>query len=342
MKILENVQLQDKNTLGLKAYARYYTEVSTLKTLRSALAFAEQKKLTVMPLGGGSNIVLSGDLNLLVLKIDFMGISILEDKDNKTVIESGAGENWHDFVRWCLNHKAYGLENLSLIPGSVGAAPIQNIGAYGVELKDHFHSLTAIDISSGETVQLLPQHCLFSYRSSTFKTADKDRYIITAVRFLLDKQLQEKLDYGVLNERMSARCTNSKLTAQLISNTVCDIRREKLPDPDILGNAGSFFKNPIVTDKVYKQLQQQHSDIVVYRQQGSQNNHWKLAAGWLIENAGLKGIREGTVGTYSKQALVLVNHGGASGADVIRFSQMIQQQVYNRFGVRLELEPRIY
>lgn len=339
MDILENIQLKGLNTFGIKANARYYIEVATLTDLRSSLDFARQKGLAVMPLGGGSNVVFSKNIDLVVLKVAFMGKSVLSRENGLVLVESGAGECWHDFVQWSLSHKAYGLENLSLIPGSVGAAPVQNIGAYGVELKDYFYSLMAIDAISGEAVQLFAADCMFAYRDSIFKAVLKDRYIITSVQFLLDEELQAQLNYGVLRERVEVRCVNDSLSADLISSVVCDIRRERLPDPDFLGNAGSFFKNPEVESAIFEQLKQEYPDIVAFPE-GC--NAWKLAAGWLIERAGLKGVREGRVGIYKTQALVLVNYGGASGADVMNFSERIRQRVYECFGIWLEQEPRVY
>ncbi|MDP0587899.1 MAG: UDP-N-acetylmuramate dehydrogenase [Candidatus Endonucleobacter bathymodioli] len=339
MDIFENIQLERLNSFGLKASALYYIEVTTLTELRESLAFAKQKGLEVMPLGGGSNVVFCGNLDLVVLKIAFMGMLVLSRKDGLVLVESGAGECWHDFVLWSLFHKAYGLENLSLIPGSVGAAPIQNIGAYGVELKDCFYSLMAIDTISGEAVRLFAEDCMFAYRDSIFKTVFKDRYIITSVQFALDEKLQAKLHYGTLREMVEAKCGNDFLSADLISSVVCDIRRDRLPDSDILGSVGSFFKNPEVGLAKFEQLKRQYPDIVAFPREC---DNWKLAAGWLIERAGLKGAREGMVGTHKTQALVLVNYGGASGADVMAFSEIIKQRVHEYFGIMLEQEPRAY
>ena len=339
MNILENAALESRNTLGLKASCRYLIEVSTLDELQSALTFAHEKELPVIPLGGGSNVVLSSNLNGVVIRIGLMGKSVLDSDGEKIRVESGAGEDWHGFVRWSITRKAYGLENLSLIPGSVGAAPIQNIGAYGVELKDHFYSLNAVDIASGESIRLFRDDCHFAYRDSVFKGRYKDRYIITSVQFELDKELTDRLGYGGLRQRVEAKAGNNRPSAALISDVVCDIRREKLPDPGVLGNAGSFFKNPVVDSSVFARLKKQFPEIVAYPAGG---DSWKLAAGWLIEKAGLKGIREGAVGTHRHQALVLVNHGGASGDDVMRFSDRVQKQIHDCFGVKLEREPRVY
>ena len=339
MDIVEHAGLASRNTLALNASARYLIEVTTLEELQKALVFAQEKPLPVIPIGGGSNVVLVGSLDAVVIQVKLMGKTILSSNDKTVLIEAGAGEDWHQFVQWTLAEGAYGLENLSLIPGCVGAAPVQNIGAYGVELKDYFHSLTAINISSGKKVQMLGNDCQFAYRDSVFKGALKDRYIITSVQFELDKALKPHLEYGGLKQRIESQAGEGQVPAGLISDVVSDIRREKLPDPNELANAGSFFKNPVVDSALFSHIKDQYPDIVAYPV-GSER--WKLAAGWLIEQAGLKGARQGAVGTHKKQALVLVNHGGATGEDVMAFSAMIQQRVNDMFGVLLEREPRVY
>ncbi|MDB2384716.1 UDP-N-acetylmuramate dehydrogenase [Endozoicomonas sp.] len=339
MEIVEHAELASRNTLALNASARYLIEVATLEALQGALRFASKQELPVIPLGGGSNVVLAGALKAVVIQLKLMGKTVLSSNKDAVLVQAGAGEDWHSFVRWTLVAGAYGLENLSLIPGCVGAAPVQNIGAYGVELKDYFHALTAVDIGSGEVVQMSGNDCQFAYRDSVFKQIWKDRYIITSVQFKLDKVLNPHLDYGGLKERVELLAAERELSAGLISDVVSEIRREKLPDPNKLANAGSFFKNPRVNNAQFCQLKDQYPEIVAYPA-GQEN--WKLAAGWLIEKAGLKGIREGAVGTHKKQALVLVNHGGATGEDVIAFSGLIQRRVNSLFGVMLEREPRVY
>ena len=338
LKILEQIPLDRYNTLGLKAKARYFAHIENTAQLQEALQFARQHALAIIPLGGGSNVVLTEDLNALVLAICIQERTLVKTDDEQMLVRGGAGENWHEFVLWTLEQGAYGLENLSLIPGTVGAAPIQNIGAYGVELKDNFISLQAVSIDTGEQVEFTAGECDFGYRDSIFKRAARDRFIITSVTLTLDAQLQPKLAYGHLQGLLQQRLGDKPPSALEISQAVCDIRQEKLPDPNDIGNAGSFFKNPVVSADKLAQLKQQCPDIVAY----PVGEQWKLAAGWLIDRAGLKGFRQGAVGTYKHQALVLINHGQATGADVCRFSQLIQNKVSEVFGVCLEPEPRFY
>lgn len=334
MNILENISLAAYNTFGLPARARYFAQAATLNELAELLAFARQRSLAVIPLGAGSNVILSGHLDGLVIHLKLCGRSVLDTGADSVRVVASAGENWHAFVRWSLSVGAFGLENLSLIPGTVGAAPIQNIGAYGVELKDRFYALEAMAVDSGQRLMFGREDCAFGYRDSAFKNHLKDRYIITSVQFELDRVFQPRLDYGALADRLQAGACASQ-----VSDTICAIRREKLPDPQALGNAGSFFKNPQVDSATLHRLKQTYPDMVAFAVGDGQ---WKLAAGWLIEKAGLKGFRQGAVGTYAKQALVLVNHGGASGDEVLRFATLIQDRVRARFGVILEREPRIF
>lgn len=338
VNMLENAPLGDLNTLGIQVNARYFSVIETVDQLREALRFAHQKRLPVIPLGGGSNVVLTEDLRAVVLAIHIRERSLLSSDEEHVLVKAGAGENWHEFVLWTLDQNIYGLENLSLIPGTVGAAPIQNIGAYGVELKDSFVSLEGIDIEKGELVEFTAEDCAFGYRDSIFKQAERDRYIITSVTFRLDRRLTPRLQYGHLQSLLDSRLGDKAPTGREISQAVCDIRQQKLPDPKDIGNAGSFFKNPVVEPEKLVELKRTYPDIVAY----PVGARWKLAAGWLIDRAGLKGFRQGSVGTYEHQALVLVNHGLATGADVVAFSQFIQDKVYDTFGVMLESEPRFY
>ncbi|MGI9281531.1 MAG: UDP-N-acetylmuramate dehydrogenase [Endozoicomonas sp.] len=337
MRMLENYSLEALNTFGFRVSARYFVEANSVEDLREAIRFAAEKQVPIVPLGGGSNLVLSGDQDALFVHVNIHGKKITSRNDDLVSITAGAGENWHEFVRWTLGEQAYGLENLSLIPGNVGAAPIQNIGAYGVEIKDYFHSLEALDLQSGALKTFTLEDCQFGYRDSVFKHSVRDRFIITSVTFSLAEKLSPKLDYGRLKqevEQRSGECSD----AFTISESVCDIRMEKLPDPLVLGNAGSFFKNPVVDECLLRKLQTDYPDVVAYPFEG----RWKLAAGWLIDRAGLKGFRQGAVGTFNKQALVLVNHGGASPDDLLGLAHHIQNVVHNRFGVELEIEPRVY
>lgn len=337
-KIIENHPLDSLNTLGLKAKARFFVSVAAVDELRAALQFAREQQLNVVPLGGGSNVVFKNHVDGLVVAIDIKGCEVLGRDEQFVTVTAGAGENWHEFVRWTLGENASGLENLSLIPGTVGAAPIQNIGAYGVEVKDYFASLEAICVATGEQVQFSASDCAFGYRDSVFKNKLRDQYIITSVNFRLDAILQPNLKYGHLEALLNERLQGQAVTAMDISQAVCDIREQKLPDPEDLGNAGSFFKNPLVSSEKLRSLREEYPEVVAY----PVGNNWKLAAGWLIDKAGMRGFREGNVGTYQHQALVLVNHGGATGEEVVDFAAMIRQRVQNQFGVELEQEPRTY
>ncbi|MBO9494567.1 UDP-N-acetylmuramate dehydrogenase [Thalassotalea sp. G20_0] len=338
VKICDNYSLVERNTLGLPSTARYYAEANTVAELQSALAFAREKQLPVIPLGGGSNVVLGDFLDALVVHVNLKGKTVLSRDQECVRVRAEAGENWHEFVLWSLDHQAYGLENLSLIPGNVGAAPIQNIGAYGVELTDSFVSLEAVNLESGHVEYFDRQSCSFGYRDSVFKREKRDQYIIVAVTLDLDATLKPNLGYGQLGDLLARRLGDQAPSAVDISRAVCDIRREKLPDPSEVGNAGSFFKNPEVSQSEMDRLKQEYPNIVAY----PLGQNWKLAAGWLIDQTGLKGKRDGCVGTYQKQALVLVNHGGATGRDVLSFSRQVQQKVNEKFGVQLEREPRLY
>ena len=338
LTIVENHPLDSLNTLGLRASARYFASVTSIDALKQALAFARDKQLEIVPLGGGSNVVLNDPVDALVIAINLQGREVIQQDERHIRVCAGAGENWHEFVLWTLAQNAYGFENLSLIPGTVGAAPIQNIGAYGVEIKDAFVALEAIHVQSGELKTFTATDCAFGYRDSVFKGDLRDQFIITSVTFDLDCQLVPRLNYGHLQTLLDNRLKGAKPTAMDISQAVCDIRQQKLPDPKDLGNAGSFFKNPVVSTAKLERLRQDYPEAVAY----PAGEQWKLAAGWLIDKAGLRGIRDGDLGTYQHQALVLVNHGQATGRDVVAFSAMIQNRVMDKFDVELEQEPRIY
>lgn len=338
MNILENVSLERRNSFGFQVSTRYFAEVASIEELREALAFAHDRSLPCIPFGGGSNLVLSGDLKALVIAVSLRERNIVSRDQQTVMVRAGAGENWHEFVRWVLGERAYGLENLSLIPGNVGAAPIQNIGAYGVELKDCFDSLAAVEIATGELRTFTLDDCQFGYRDSVFKNALRDRFIITSVTFRLSGNLVPHLGYGQLQEELFQRCGERQPTGLEISEAVSDVRSQRLPDPNALGNAGSFFKNPVVGQETVERLKEEFPDLVCFPFTGS----WKLAAGWLIDKAGMRGFRKGRVGTYQHQALVLVNHGGATPTDLLELAKHIQQAVLDKFGVELEMEPRVY
>jgi len=337
VNIREQVCLSSYNSFGLQAKARFFASVSHKQEIRQALAFARKQQLPLHILGGGSNLLLTGDINALVLHIQTRGLRIRHDKDGEVQIEAAAGEPWHEFVLWTLAQGAYGLENLSLIPGSVGAAPIQNIGAYGVELKDHCIGVEALNINTGETRIFSAKDCRFAYRDSLFKQ-QPDHWLILSVHFKLSRNPQLQLNYGDIRARLSALNIENP-TAEDISRVVCAIRQEKLPNPVELGNAGSFFKNPIISAEQVEQLKQKHPKLIAWPQA---NGRIKLAAAWLIEQAGWKGFRENHIGVHQIQALVLVNYGGASGSELLQLARRIIQDIQDKFNVTLEIEPTIW
>ena len=331
----QDVALDALNTLRLPARAAWFAAVDSADQLRAVIDDPRVAGLPRFVLGGGSNLVLTGDFPGLVLKIAFHGKSRVQEDADAFYIRAGGGENWHDFVRWTLEMGWPGLENLSLIPGTVGAAPVQNIGAYGIEMAEHFYSLRAYDLETGKTVGFDKADCHFGYRDSFFKQAGAGRYLIAAVTFRLPKKWQPRTNYADVARELDALGITSPTPLQ-VSDAVIAIRRRKLPDPAEIGNAGSFFKNPVVTAEAYARLAADFPTLPHYPQpDGSQ----KLAAGWLIEQAGWKGKRLGPVGCYANQALVLVNHGGARGSDVRATSEAVRADVRARFGVDLEPEP---
>lgn len=333
----EQVSLKPYNTFGIDVKARYFTQAHNDDEVREALAQARQRELRVQVIGGGSNLLLTRDIDALVLHMASRGRRVLSDDGERVVVEAQAGEPWHPFVQWSLAQGYCGLENLSLIPGTVGAAPMQNVGAYGVEIKDVFAGLTALDRETGELRDFNLEECAFGYRDSLFKR-NPGRWLILRVRFALSHALQAHLDYGPVRQRLAEQGVEQP-TAQAISDAICSIRREKLPDPAELGNAGSFFKNPVVAAELVERIRSQHPGVVAYPQADGQV---KLAAGWLIEQAGWKGYREGDAGVHRLQSLVLVNHGQASGAQLHALAQRIQADILERFGVELEMEPNLY
>ncbi len=333
----EQVSLKPYNTFGIDVKARYFTQAHSDDEVREALAQARQRQLRVQVIGGGSNLLLTRDIDALVLHMASRGQRVLSDDGERVVVEAQAGEPWHPFVQWSLAQGYCGLENLSLIPGTVGAAPMQNVGAYGVEIKDVFAGLTALDRETGALRDFSLEECAFGYRDSVFKR-NPGRWLILRVRFALSHDLQAHLDYGPVRQRLAEQGVEQP-TAQAISDAICSIRREKLPDPAELGNAGSFFKNPVVSAELVESIRSQYPGVVAYPQAGGQV---KLAAGWLIEQAGWKGYREGDAGVHRLQSLVLVNYGQASGAQVHALAQRIQADILQRFGVELEMEPNLY
>ncbi|WP_317847565.1 UDP-N-acetylmuramate dehydrogenase [Pseudomonas sp. HTZ2] len=333
----ERVSLKPYNTFGIDVKARYFTQAHDDAQVRQALAEAIERQVRVLVIGGGSNLLLTGDIDALVLHMASRGRRVLQDDGDRVVVEAEAGEPWHPFVRWSLTQGFCGLENLSLIPGTVGAAPMQNVGAYGVEIKDVFAGLTALDRETGELRDFALEECAFAYRDSLFKR-NPGRWLILRVRFALSRTLHAHLDYGPVRQRLLEQGVHGP-TAMAISEAICSIRREKLPDPAELGNAGSFFKNPVVTAALAEQIRERFPGVVAYPQADGQV---KLAAGWLIEQAGWKGYRDGDAGVHRLQSLVLVNYGRASGAQVHDLARRIQADIYERFGVELEMEPNLY
>ncbi|MCW8157275.1 UDP-N-acetylmuramate dehydrogenase [Stutzerimonas stutzeri] len=332
-----NRSLKPFNTFAVDQRAQYFASANSDEDVRDALAQARALNVPLLVIGGGSNLLLTRDIPALVLRMASRGKRIVDESAEQVVVEAEAGEPWHPFVLWTLEQGLAGLENLSLIPGTVGASPIQNIGAYGVEIKDVFAGLTALDSQTGELREFTLDDCLFGYRDSLFKQ-QPGRYLILRVRFALRRHAVLHLEYGPIRQRLMEQGVTTP-SAQDVSRAVCAIRSEKLPDPQQLGNAGSFFKNPLVTAGVAQALRHSHPDLVAYPQVDGQV---KLAAGWLIDKAGWKGFRDGDAGVHRLQALVLVNYGQATGEQLLELARRIQFDVRERFGVALEIEPNVF
>ena len=338
LSIQENVSLKPYNSFGFDVSARYFAELTAADQIPELLDFARGQGLELLVIGGGSNLILRDSIDSLVLVNHIPGREVVKVAEGSVMIRAGAGEGWHSFVRWTLEQGYYGLENLSLIPGTVGAAPMQNIGAYGVELKDRMHSLEAFDCATGKVVSFSAAECDFGYRDSVFKSAEPGRYLILSVTFELSLSFEPLLHYGGISAEMERRGV-SELDAMGLSDLICEVRSAKLPHPDQIGNAGSFFKNPVITDLQAKQLKQQYPGLVCFP---DKPGFTKLAAGWLIDQLGWKGRRQGDAGVYDKQALVLVNHGLATADDILELARNIQADISEKFAVQLEIEPRIY
>lgn len=311
--------------------------IEKLADLQEILNDSTLENVSRFVLGGGSNVLFTKPVDGLVLKIELMGQQVLTQDENTVIVEAGAGENWHALVQWTIGKGFGGLENLSLIPGNVGASPMQNIGAYGVEIKDHFHSLLAVDINDGSLREFSPEECEFGYRESVFKRSLKDRYIIASVRYRLDKNPQLNTSYGAIEAELERMGVDTPSVAT-VSQAVINIRRSKLPDPAELGNAGSFFKNPTVDIDTFNRLIAEHPKMPHYP---TPEGRQKLAAGWLIEQCGWKGKRVKHCGVHARQALVLVNYGGASGSEIYDLSESVQKAVFETFGIQLEREVNI-
>lgn len=336
MIIKHNVSLKPYNTFGLDVNAKQFCEITSLPILIDVLKTNKNKPLFII--GGGSNMLLTKAIEALVLYINIKGVSVIEETDNDVIIKAMAGENWHNFVLWCLDHNYGGIENLSLIPGNIGTAPIQNIGAYGVELKDVFISCEAINIKTLNTKKFTNADCKFGYRESIFKQELKGKYIITSVHLKLTKtQHQLAIDYGAIKNQLEVFKIKHP-TIQDISKAVIAIRQSKLPNPKEIGNSGSFFKNPIILKSHYQNLQINFPEIPCYP---ISEETVKVPAGWLIEKAGFKGKRFGDYGVHAKQALVLVNYGNANGEAIFKLAQLIQKTVHRLFDIKIETEVNI-
>jgi len=334
-KLTLNMGLKHRNSFGLDSTAEFAYEISSADQLPALIKEFETKKRQWRVLGGGSNVILPGYLSGATLLMNILEQEILKSDTQNTWLSVGAGVDWHELVAWTLEHNLLGLENLALIPGTVGAAPIQNIGAYGVEVGEYIDSIEAFDSAAQAFVTLPQETCQFAYRDSYFKQ-NPNRFIVTKVVFKFPKAWQARLQYADLaNQFMDA---NSNPSTKEIFDAVCAIRSQKLPDPKVIGNAGSFFQNPIISDAQYELLIQQFPSLVSYPDITGKR---KLAAGWLIDQCGFKGKRVGALGVYEKQALVLVNHGGGTSTDILDLAKSIQEVVLDRFGVRLHIEPNI-
>lgn len=337
MKIQEHFSLKNYNTFGIAAEAEKVVEIHGVTDIQGYLADEELVSLPRLILGGGSNVLLLGNVQGVVLMNRILGIEVVREDETQIELRVGAGEVWHDFVMYCIDHDYAGIENLSLIPGMVGASPMQNIGAYGVEVKDVITQVEAVELSTGKEVRFRNEECAFDYRSSIFKTTHKDQYLITHVSFLLNKVPEFNTSYGAIEGELK-RMGVKELSIRAVSEAVCNIRRSKLPDPEEIGNAGSFFKNPVLVRSFVEGLRSKYPEMPFYEVSASE---LKVPAAWLIQECGWKGKQFGNYGVHDKQPLVLVNLSDANGSDIFALSEEIIQSVESRFGIRLEREVNI-
>ena len=338
MPVIEkNISLQPYNTFGIHAKAQYFARFSDTVGLQSILS--ERPTPHLLTIGGGSNILLTKDFGGLVLKNEIKGIELVKEDEDYYYVKAGGGENWHRFVLYCIEHNYAGIENLSLIPGCVGASPMQNIGAYGVEIKEVFHELEAFHINDRRIDIFKLEDCRFGYRESVFKHTYKGQYIITSVTYRLNKKPVFHTSYGAVQQQLDAMHVRD-LSIKAVSDAVVAIRSSKLPDPAKIGNAGSFFKNPTIQKHWFEQLEKEYPDIKGFPAP-DHSTDVKVAAGWLIEKAGWKGYREGNIGVHAQQALVLVNYGGGSGKSILDLSDRIIESIRGKFGITLEREVNI-
>ena len=336
MNIQHDISLKKYNTFGIDVKAKHFISVSSLTELTSVLQHRDYPNNLIF--GGGSNMLLTKNVDALVIHINIKGISVINENANYAFIKANAGENWHEFVLWSLDNNFGGLENMSLIPGNVGTSPIQNIGAYGVELKDNFVSCEALNLDTLEIEVFKNEDCNFGYRNSIFKNEAKGKYVIISVVFKLTKNKHQlHTNYGTITSQLAdMRIKNPAIKD--VSNAVIAIRQSKLPDPKEIGNSGSFFKNPIISAEAFEQLKQKFPDVPSYP---ISENEVKIPAGWLIETTGFKGKTLGNYGVHEKQALVLVNYGGAKGEDILALSKLIQKTIYRIFNISIEAEVNI-
>ncbi len=337
MEIIENKSLDRLNTFGIRASSRFFTCVSTTEDFIEVAAVLFHRYPELFILGGGSNVLFTRDVAGLTVAVRNKGISMTDHGKDEVLLTVQAGENWHELVRFCAREGLSGIENLAMIPGNAGTAPVQNIGAYGVELKDVFHSLEAFVLGSGERIEMDRDACRFAYRDSIFKGELKNRVLIAAVTLKLSRQYIPDLSYRGLREHLDAAGISAPSLSEMV-DAVCSLRASKLPDPEVTGNAGSFFKNPVVSNTKYAELSSRFPGIVTYPQE---DGSFKLAAGWMIEQCGLKGKRLGDAAVHDRQALVLVNHGNAGGREILDLATLVQASVMEKFGVKLEFEVNI-
>ena len=340
MQVQENFSLKKYNTFGIDAAAKYFSIFSSVDELENILSFIAKEQISSNKqfiLGGGSNILFTKDYDGLVLKNNIGGIHTIHEDEDHIYVKAGAGENWHKFVMHCIKNNFAGVENLSLIPGNIGASPMQNIGAYGAEIKDVFHSLEAFHLKEKRIINFSTNDCGFGYRESVFKKKYKDQFVILNVTYRLNKKPQYNISYGAIKEELK-KLNIRELNIKAISQAVINIRKSKLPDPKVIGNAGSFFKNPEITKDEFVVLEAQFENLQTYP---LDNGNVKLSAAWLIEQCGWKGFRRGDAGCYEKQPLVLVNYDNASGKEIYDLSEEIKQSVKEKFDVELEREVNI-
>ena len=334
MKIQQNISLKEYNTFGIAVKAKRFISVSSVYELQQLLKTEKE----VFLLSGGSNMLLTKDIDMLVVHLNITGVSIDTEDDKHVYLTVNAGEDWHEFVLWCIANDYGGIENLSLIPGNVGTCPIQNIGAYGVEVKDTITKVEGLEVATGKLVSFSNEDCKFGYRNSIFKNTHKGKIVLTSVGFKLTKKdHQLNTSYGAIETELASRKV-IKPTLKNISDAVISIRKSKLPDPKEIGNSGSFFKNPVISKKQFLEIQKIHANMPNYI---VSENEIKIPAGWLVEQSGFKGKRFGDAGVHEKQALVLINFGNASGQDILELAKKIQTTVFSKFQISLEIEVNI-